>query len=81
MMGKVVGIGLVGLTQIVAWAVLGVGVMFLLGSIFAGSVDQQAMLEQSQQMQGAMQQMPNGGVSPSGMAIGDFAIPVINVTR
>ena len=73
MMGKVVGIGLVGLTQLVAWVTLGAGVMFIVGGMLQGSVDPAQMQAQAEQMQ----QM-TGGQNPS-MMIGDFAIPAINV--
>ncbi|RPI65543.1 MAG: ABC transporter permease, partial [Ignavibacteriae bacterium] len=64
MMGKVIGIGLVGLSQLVAWLVLGTAVIFALGAIFGGNVDS-AQVTQSTQM---MQQM-QGANSP--MMIGD----------
>lgn len=63
MMGKVIGIGLVGLSQLVAWLVLGAIVTFALGAIFGGAVAAPPMTQ---------------GVSPS-MMIGDVAIPSISI--
>ena len=80
MFGKVVGIGLVGLTQIVAWIVLGILAVVVLGAIFSGSVDPQALQEQSQQLQqmGAI----NGAGTLNGggtMQIGDITLPAISI--
>ena len=76
MMGKVVGIGLVGLTQLIAWLVLGAGVVFVLGLVLAGNVDPAQMAENTQQMQ-QMQEMSGGGPATT-MMLGDIAIPAIN---
>ena len=70
MMGKVVGIGLVGLTQMLAWLVLGAGVVFVLGQVLAGSVDPQLAATN-------MQSMPGQPSSP--MMIGDVALPSISI--
>ncbi len=72
MMGKVVGIGLVGLTQLIAWLILGTAVIFALGAILGSNVDP-AQVTQSTQM---MQQM-QGANSP--MMIGDVALPQISI--
>lgn len=74
MMGKVVGIGLVGLTQLVAWVVLGIIVIFALGAVFGSNVDP-AQVSQSAQM---MQQMQGQGANVP-MMIGDVAIPQISI--
>ena len=76
MMGKVVGIGLVGLTQLVAWVTLGAAVVFILGTVLQGSVDPSQLSAQAEQMQ-QMQQMSAESGAPT--MIGDFAIPAINV--
>lgn len=76
MMGKVVGIGLVGLTQMIAWIVLGLGVTALLGTLFASNVDPAttaASIESLQSMQGSMPQ------SQAPMMIGSVALPSISV--
>lgn len=56
MMGKVVGIGLVGLTQLAIWALLGIaafiGLGFVLGPMMADSMASQAAAGGSMQMQG-----------------------------
>src|ERR1700755_2067793 len=47
MMGKIIGIGLVGLTQFMIWALLGFVVQIILGSILAPQLmDMQAMNQQ-----------------------------------
>ena len=76
MMGKIVGIGLVSLTQLVAWVVLGIGVMFVLGAALQGSVDPTQLSAQTEQLQ-QIQQMSAESGAP--MMIGDFAIPAINL--
>ncbi len=72
MMGKVVGIGLVGLTQVVAWVVLGAAVVTILGTVFSSGVDPQQLAAQSAQMNA----MSGAG---STMQIGDVAVPAINL--
>jgi ABC-2 type transport system permease protein len=75
LMGKVVGIGLVGLTQLLAWIVLGSIVVIALVGMFAGQVDVAAISETSQQIKGV-------GLSestPVNMMIGDFAIPRLSI--
>ncbi len=56
MMGKVVGIGLVGLTQLAIWALLGIaafiGLGFVLGPMMADSMASQAAAGGPMQMQG-----------------------------
>lgn len=72
MMGKVVGIGLVGLTQVVAWGVLGTAVIAIIGSVVGGNpgslpdVSAAGSGMQAMQMKGAMQ-------------VGGFAIPQLHV--
>lgn len=75
MMGKVVGIGLVGLTQMMAWIALGTVVVFILGQVFAGSVDPQQATQQMQQMQ-AMQGQETGMAR---MMVGGVALPSISI--
>lgn len=72
MMGKVVGIGLVGLTQVVAWIVLGAGVVVVLGSVFSGSVNPD---EISAMAASANTTMPQ---AQQGMQMGGFTIPSLN---
>ncbi len=73
MMGKVVGIGLVGLTQVVAWAVLGTIVTVVMG-MFIGGGGAESMLAKSQEMSavGGMQMNHNQ------MILGNIAIPNIS---
>lgn len=73
MMGKVVGIGLVGLTQVVAWAVLGTVVTVVMG-MFMGGGGAESMLTKSQEMSavGGMQMNQNQ------MILGNIAIPNIS---
>jgi ABC-2 type transport system permease protein len=73
MMGKVVGIGLVGLTQVLAWIVLGAGVMFILAAVFGGSMSQEDLAQITAQ--------PNVGLAQpqAGFKIGSVAIPGLNV--
>jgi ABC-2 type transport system permease protein len=78
MMGKVVGIGLVGLTQVVAWLVLGIGVMFIAGSILTTTVDPQQAAAQMQQLQGMQGAGGMTNVQATQMMIGDVAIPDIS---
>lgn len=68
MMGKVVGIGLVGLTQMLAWLVLGGIVVVVLGQVLAGTFD----ASQATQQVGAVQ-------GPAPLTIGDIALPSISV--
>lgn len=75
MMGKVVGIGLVGLTQILAWFVLGSIVVMILAGIFAGQFDAASISETSPQMQS----VGLGGATQPGMMIGDIAIPRLSI--
>jgi len=77
MMGKVIGIGLVGLTQLAAWAVLGVGVVVALGAVMSSQMQpDQAMdlVKNMPQAQGQMQM--SGGAMASGLP---FALPTISL--
>lgn len=69
MMGKVVGIGLVGLTQMLAWLLLGTGVMFMLGSILGSNIDPATTAT-------GIQGMPNQATP---LSIGDTPLPSISV--
>lgn len=73
MMGKVLGIGLVGLTQVIAWIVLGAAVIVIIGSVFGGSVtpDDLSGLSAGNPAQMAQAQQA--------MRIGEFAIPNLNI--
>lgn len=72
MMGKVVGIGLVGLTQVMAWIVLGAGVVLIFGSIVGGSVQPNDLSAMAASGGTPMAQ------SPQGMNLGGMAIPALN---
>ncbi len=56
MIGKIIGIGAVGLTQFVLWGILTLGVQMLVGIIFA---DQMAQVQAMQQNAAAMNSAPN----------------------
>lgn len=45
MLGKIIGVGLVGLTQIVAWAILIPSMLFIVNLVFGASMDTTAMAE------------------------------------
>lgn len=75
MMGKVVGIGLVGLTQMVAWLALGSVVVLVLGQVFAGSVDPQQTAQQLQQLQAMQGQQAD----MTKTMIGGIALPSISI--
>jgi len=80
MFGKVVGIGLVGLTQIIAWIVLGAAVIFVLGTVFQGTMDPAALQEQSAQLAQISEMNGAGGVSGAGtMQIGEITLPAISI--
>jgi ABC-2 type transport system permease protein len=59
MMGKVVGIGLVGLTQLVIWAVLGIGLVLLVG-MFVGDIVPADAVSAAQSMSGPAAMRPQG---------------------
>ncbi|MBI2794720.1 MAG: ABC transporter permease [Ignavibacteria bacterium] len=75
LMGKVVGIGLVGLTQLLAWIVLGSIVAIALVSMFAGQLDITSISDTSQQMQ----TVGMSKSTPVNMMIGDIAIPHLSI--
>lgn len=75
MMGKVVGIGLVGLTQLLAWFVLGSIVVMVMAGIFSGQFDAASISETSPQMQA----VGLGGSAQTNMMIGDIAIPGLSI--
>lgn len=75
MLGKVVGIGLVGLTQMIAWIVLGSIVVVALAGIFSGSISPESITQTSQQMQA----MNINDASATSMMIGDIAIPRLSI--
>jgi ABC-2 type transport system permease protein len=65
MIGKIVGIGAVGLTQLLLWIVLILGLSFAAGAIFSAETLQQAS-DASQQIQGGSTQMANTAASQFG---------------
>ena len=75
MMGKIVGVGLVGLTQVVAWVALGAAVLFILSSVLQGTVDPAQLSAQADQMR-QLQQVSEG--SGATLMIGDLVVPAIN---
>lgn len=69
MMGKVVGIGLMGLTQIIFWIVLGVGLLYIIGPMLFGNPDNlKAMTDMAQTQGSAMASQAQG-----------FSLPSINI--
>lgn len=77
MMGKVVGIGLVGLTQVVAWGVLGTVLLFALSMILGPST----MADAQTAAAAAQMQQPMGGAmaAPTPAMIGGVALPSISI--
>ncbi|UPT65721.1 MAG: ABC transporter permease [Sphingobacteriales bacterium JAD_PAG50586_3] len=52
MMGKIIGVGMVGLTQFVIWVVLGIGITIGAQSMVADKYDSQQVAQQATQAQG-----------------------------
>lgn len=77
MMGKVVGIGLVGLTQLTIWAVLGIGMFFVLGMVVGNMVTPDAVAS-AQQMSAAGGAMRSQGLSEV-LAQQGIALPSISI--
>ncbi len=82
MMGKVIGIGLVGLTQLMLWFILGAIALFVLATLIPGTggTDSMAQMQQMQQgMQGMQGMQPEGMQSPAaGMQIGSVSLPSLS---
>lgn len=76
MMGKVVGIGLVGLTQLLIWGALGIGVFLVLG-VVVGNMATADAVAAAQQM-GGPQAMRTQGL-PELLAQQGIALPSISV--
>jgi ABC-2 type transport system permease protein len=65
MMGKVIGIGMVGLTQIVFWIVLGIGLMAVLGPmLFSDPESMKAMADMAQSQGNTMASQAQGFSMP-----------------
>jgi ABC-2 type transport system permease protein len=79
MMGKVLGIGMVGLTQVLAWIVLGSVVLAALALAFAAGVDPSIASEAVKQAQEAQAQSPMAPMGGGMMKIGTISIPTISV--
>lgn len=79
MMGKVLGIGLVGLTQVLAWIVLVLLVLSALAVAFAAGVDPEVATEAMRQAQDAQAQSPMSPMSGGVMKIGSMSIPTVSV--
>jgi len=77
MMGKVVGIGLVGLTQLVIWAVLGIAAFIVLGLV-VGNTMTADVVNTAQQM-GGPQSMPKVGLTQA-LAQQGITLPSISIT-
>lgn len=77
MMGKVVGIGLVGLTQLTIWAVLGIGMFFVLGVVVGNMVTPDAVAT-AQQMSAAGGAMRSQGLTEV-LAQQGIALPSISI--
>lgn len=73
MMGKVVGIGLVGLTQVTLWIVLVTGSMLAIAPFLSSAVDGATAMNPEQ-----LQAMQQGVGGSSAMAVGGFAVPSIS---
>lgn len=77
MMGKVVGIGLVGLTQLTIWAVLGIG-MFLVLGVVVGNMVTPDTVATAQQMSAAGGAMRSQGLTDV-LAQQGIALPTISI--
>lgn len=77
MMGKVLGIGLVGLTQVLAWLVLGAGALAILAAAFAAGVDGEQAADAIRQAQEMQAQAPMSPMAGGVMKIGTVSIPTI----
>lgn len=78
MMGKIIGVGLVGLLQLAVWIVIGGGAMFALSIFFGSSVDVNTVME-AQQM--GMNGMAAGMTDSSKLAELSANIASINWTQ
>lgn len=74
MMGKVIGIGLVGLTQLAAWGILGIAVIFALGAILQSQIQPDQAMEMVKSMPQAQMQMQQPGMQAL-----PFALPTITI--
>ena len=77
MMGKVVGIGLVGLTQLLIWAVLGIGVFLAIG-VVVGTMMPTDIAGAAQQLSGPQAIRPQG--LSEVLAQQGIALPTISIT-
>jgi ABC-2 type transport system permease protein len=76
MMGKVIGIGLVGLTQLAAWGVLGLGVVLALGAVLGSQMQPDQAMDMVKSMPQAQAQMQMSGGAASALP---FALPSISL--
>jgi len=65
MMGKIIGIAMVGLTQFLMWVVLTVGIMFGLSSVFAQNIDLESVEKMQKMGQMGMQAAPTSEMTAS----------------
>lgn len=65
MMGKIIGIAMVGLTQFLMWVVLTVGIMFGLSSAFAQNIDLESVEKMQKMGQMGMQAAPTSEITSS----------------
>jgi len=61
MMGKIIGIALVGLTQFILWIILIGGIFFVLGSMYSNQIQEMQQAQQMMPMGGAQMQQQMGG--------------------
>ena len=73
MMGKIIGIAMVGLTQFLMWVLLTGAIMFGLSSAFAKDIDMDSVKKVQEMGQMGMQNMPNDDVMSK---IQDFTVAV-----
>ena len=71
MMGKIIGIAMVGLTQFLMWVLLTGAIMFGLSSAFAKDIDMDSVKKVQEMGQMGMQNMPNDDVMSK---IQDFTV-------
>lgn len=83
MMGKVVGIGLVGLTQLALWFILGAVALITLATLIPGTGAGAEQLQQLQAMQGGIPSPANGmaanmQATSTAMQIGSVSLPSLS---
>ena len=61
MLGKIIGVAMVGLTQFLLWVILSIGAVTVVSSVFLGGKTEKEKIEAMQQMRPGMEQMNQFG--------------------